>query len=180
MKRNLIMSGNFLPFRGGGRRPEGSIAALFCLLFLSITGCSPVKIYSDPALTKTTGFKYYTVKPYIQVEKDSQSGAIVKATVLYLPDLSNPQYVTVNGGLGSRKLDIELTDGTIKKFGLTSDTNVPETIEALAATVSKSADAIKEISTLKGIPPATTSTVTELYEVKMDSEGTSLRKIEFK
>jgi hypothetical protein len=169
----------FSPIWGSGRRPRGLIAALTCLLFLSMTGCSPVKIYSDPALTKNTGFKYYTVKPYIQVEKDSQNGAIVKTTVLYLPDLSNPQYVIVNGGLGSRKLDIELTDGTIKKFGLTSDTNVPETIEALAATISKSADAIKDLSTLKGLPPAA-STITELYEVLMNSEGTTLKKIEFK
>lgn len=155
------------------------IAALSCLFFLLLTGCSPVKIYSDPALTKTTGFKYYTVKPYVQVEKDPQSGAIVKATVLYLPDLSNPQYVTVNGGLGSKKLDIELKDGIVEKLGMTSDTDVPETIEALAATVSKSADAIKDLSTFKGILPAA-STITELYEVIMNSEGTTLRKIEFK
>lgn len=156
------------------------LTALTCLLFLLLTGCSPVKIYSDPALTKSTGFKYYTVKPYIQVEKDAQSGAIVKATVLYLPDLSNPQYVSVNAGLGSRKLDIELNNGMIEKFGFTSDTKIPETIEALAATVSKTADAIKDLSGLKGLPQAGVSTITELYEVMMDSEGTSLKKIDFK
>ena len=156
------------------------LIAATCLLFLLMTGCAPVKFYSDQSLTKNTGFKYYTVKPYIQVEKDSQSGAIVKSTVLYLPDLSNPQYVTVNGGLGSKKLDIELNNGTVEKFDLTSDTDVPETIEALAATVSKSADAIKDLSNLKGLPGAAASTIVELYEVKIDSEGTSLKKIEFK
>lgn len=156
------------------------IAAFSCLILLLMAGCAPIKIYSDPALSKNTGFKYYTVKPYIQIEKDSQSGAIVKATVLYLPDLSNPQYMSVNGGLGSKKLDIELNNGIIEKFGLTADTNVPETIEALAATVSKSADAIKDLSNLKGLPGAAASTITELYEVKMDSEGTTLKKIDFK
>jgi hypothetical protein len=155
------------------------IAALTCLLFLLLTGCAPVKIYSDPALSNNTGFKYYTVKPYIQIEKDSQSGAIVKATVLYLPDLSNPQYMKVNGGLGSKKVDIELNNGTIDKLGLTSDTKIPETIEALAAAVTKSADAIKDLSNLKG-PPAGASTIIELYEVRMDHEGTTLIKIEFK
>lgn len=156
------------------------IAALTCLLCLSFSGCTPVKIYSDPTLTKNTGFKYYTVKPYIQVEKDSQSGDIVKATVLYLPDLTNPQYVSVNGGIGSKKLDIELKNGIIEKFGVTSDNKIPDTIESLAAAVSKSADAIKDLSNLKGLPQAGTSTITELYEVSMTSEGTSLKKIEFK
>ncbi|HEX2976679.1 MAG TPA: hypothetical protein VHO68_12150 [Bacteroidales bacterium] len=177
----------FSPIWGSGRRacpasagPRGLLAALSCMFLLLLSGCSPVQIYSDPALTKSTGFKYYTAKPYVQVEKDSQSGAIVKATVLYLPDLSNPQYVKVNGGLGSRKLDIELSDGTIKKFGLTSDTNIPESITALGNTISKTADAIKDLSTLKGLPQAGATTVTELYEVIMDAEGTILKKIEFK
>jgi hypothetical protein len=156
------------------------LAALTCLLFLSVTGCTPFKIYSDSALSKSTGFKYYTVKPFVQVEKDSQSGAIVKATVLYLPDLSNPQYLTVNDGWGSRKLDVSLNNGTIDKLSLTSDTKIPESIEALAATVSKSADAIKDLSTLKGLPQAGSTTVTELYEVVMEQEKTTLRKIEFK
>jgi hypothetical protein len=155
------------------------IAALTCLLFF-FNGCTPVKIYSDQALTKSTGFNYYTIKPFIQVEKDAQSGAIVKATVLYLPDLSNPQYIAVNGGLGSKKLDIELNNGTIDKLGLTADSKIPETIESLAAAVSKSADAVKDLSNLKGLPQAGASTITELYEVKMDPEGTSLKKIEFK
>lgn len=154
-------------------------AALTCLLFLS-AGCAPVKIYSDPLLTKNTGFKYYTVKPYIQVEKDAQTGSIVKATVLYMPDLSNPQYISVNGGLGSKKLDVDLNNGTVEKFGVTSDSKIPDTIESLAAAVSKSADAIKDLSNLKGLPQAGASTITELYEVIMDSEGTSMRKIEFK
>ena len=157
-----------------------SIAALVGLLILLSTGCTPVKIYSDPLLSKSTGFKYYTVKPYIQVEKDSQNGTILKATVIYLPDLANPQYLEVKGGLGSRKLDLDLNNGSIDKFGLTSDTKIPETIEAFAATLSKSADAIKDLSTLKGLPQAAAPGITELYEVIMDPDGTRLKKIEFK
>lgn len=156
-----------------------SIVALFGLMILSSMSCAPVKIYSDPLLTKSTGFKYYTIKPYIQVEKDSQNGAIVNATVIYLPDLANPHYMEVKGGLGSRKLDLELNNGAIVKFGLTSDTNIPETIEALATTLSKSADAFKDL-TLKGLPQAGASIITEIYEVIMDSEGTRLKKVEFK
>jgi hypothetical protein len=155
-------------------------AALASLLLLSAVSCTPFKIYSDPALSKPAGFKYYTVKPFVQVEKDSQTGAIVKATVLYLPDLSNPQYLAVKNGWGSQKIDISLNNGSIEKIGLTSDTKIPESIEALAATVSKSADAIKDLSGLKGLPQAGSSTITELYEVIMDQEKTTLRKIEIR
>ncbi|MGE5406305.1 MAG: hypothetical protein ACM3NR_01230 [Methanosarcina sp.] len=155
-------------------------SAFMCMLFILLTGCAPVKFYSDPSLTKSTGFRYYSAKPYLQVERDSQSGSIIKATVVYLPDLANPQYLYMPGGLGSRKLDVAVNNGTIEKFGLTSDNNIPEMIEAMAASVSKSADAVKDLSGLKGVPQSGPSIVTELYEIKMDSEGTSLKKIEIK
>jgi hypothetical protein len=154
--------------------------ALACMFLLSAISCTPFKIYSDPAMSKPAGFKFYTAKPFVQVEKDSQTDAIVKATVLYLPDLTNPQYLTVRNGWGSQKIDISLNNGIIEKIGLTSDTKIPESIEALAATVSKSADAIKDLSGLKGLPQAGSSTITELYEVIIDQEKTTLRKIDLR
>jgi hypothetical protein len=72
-------------------RMKNSIcAAIVGLIILSLTGCAPVKFYSNPGLTESTGLKYYTVKPFLLVEKDPVNGSITKATVLYLPDLVNP------------------------------------------------------------------------------------------
>jgi hypothetical protein len=38
-------------------------AAIVGLIILVITGCAPVKFYSNPGLTENSGLKYYTVKP---------------------------------------------------------------------------------------------------------------------
>jgi hypothetical protein len=67
------------------------------------TGCAPVQFYSNKALTEKTGLKYYTVKPFLHVERDMETGKILKATVIYLPDLANPQYMVIHDGLNSKK-----------------------------------------------------------------------------
>jgi hypothetical protein len=151
------------------------------IAILAFTGCAPVKFYSNAALTQKSGFKYYSVKPYLQVERDQVTNNIVKATILYLPDLENPQYVAIKDGLGSRKLDLKLTDGTITTLGLDTDPLIAETLTALGNIASKTASAITDLSTLKGIPPtAASSTVIELYEVIMANGSTSVKKIDIK
>jgi hypothetical protein len=157
------------------------IAAIVGLLILTLTGCAPVKFYSNPGLTQKSGLKYYTVKPYLQVEKDPLTNSILKATVIYLPDLTNPQYMVIKDGLGSRKVDLKLTDGSINTFGVTTDPKIAETIEAMASLISKSAAGITDLAGLKGISPsAAISTITELYEVFMSPDGTSLKKVELR
>lgn len=154
-------------------------AALFsAILFLS--ACSPVKIFSDAEMKKPSGLKYYTVKPFLQIEKDIQTNAVLKTTVIYLPDLQNPQYLKVSAGVGSGKLDLAFNNGSIEKFGFSSDSEIPDYIKALASTISESAGAVKDLSSLKGIPQAGAQSVVELYEIIMDGEGTRLKKVEIK
>ena len=151
------------------------------VFILAFTGCATVKFYSNSELTKMSGLKYYTVKPYLQVERETVNNSIVKATILYLPDLENPQYIAMKDGIGSRKLDLKLTDGTINTFGLESDPKIAETIAALTGLVSKTATAITDLSTIKGIPGATApQTITELYDIIMTNGLTSVKKIEVK
>jgi hypothetical protein len=151
------------------------------ILIVAFTGCSPVKFYSNAELTNKSGLKYYTVKPYLQVERETVNNSIVKATILYLPNLENPQYIAMKDGLGSRKLDLKLTDGSINTFGLESDPKIAESISALAALVSKTATAITDLSAIKGIPGAAASaTITELYDIIMANGLTSVKKIEVK
>lgn len=156
-------------------------AAIACLIILVLTGCSPVKFYSNAELTKKSGLKYYTVKPYLQVERDLVNNSIVKTTILYLPDLENPQYIVMKDGPGSRKLDLKLTEGSINTLGLDTDPKIAETIAALTSLVSKTATAITDLSTLKNIPGAAAqATITELYDIIMTNGLTSVRKIEVK
>ena len=151
------------------------------VFILAIVGCTPVKFYSNSELTKKSGLKYYTVKPYLQVERDPVNNSIIKATILYLPDLENPQYIAMKDGIGSRKLDLKLTDGSINTFGLDTDTKIAETIAALTGLVSKTATAITDLSTLKGVPPpAAPIPITELYDIIMTNGLTSVKKIEVK
>jgi hypothetical protein len=154
------------------------VSGIFILAFI---GCSPVRFYSNAELTKNSGFKYYTVKPYLQVERDPATNNIVKATILYLPDLENPQYVAIKDGLGSRKLDLKLTDGTMTALGLDTDPLIAETLTAIGNIVSKTASAVTDLSMLKSVPPtAASSTVTELYDIIMTNGITSVKKIEVK
>jgi hypothetical protein len=156
-------------------------AAFFGLIILVLTGCSSVKFYSNSDLTEKTGLKFYTVKPFLLVEKDPVNGNVTKATVIYLPDLFNPQYIVVKGGIGSNKLDLKLTDGSINTFGLDSDTKIAESLNALASLISKGTGAVADLSALKTPSPAVaSSTITELYEIFMSPTGTTVKKVEFK
>jgi hypothetical protein len=157
------------------------LAVLAGLSAILLTSCAPVKFYSDSALTKKSGLKYYTAKPYLQVEKEISTGNVVKSTVIYLPDLSEPVYLVIKDGVGSRKVDVKITDGTITTLGVASDPKVSETVESLAALISKTTSAVTDLVSLKGLPPASVaSNVTELYEVLITQDGTSLRKVEIK
>jgi hypothetical protein len=151
------------------------------VIILAFAGCTPVKFYSNAELTKKSGLKYYPVKPYLQVERETVNNTIVKAMILYLPDLENPQFIALNDGLGSKKLDLKLTDGSINTFGMESDPKIAETITAFSALLSKTATAITDLSTLKGVPPtAAPTTITELYDIIMTNGLTSVRRIEIK
>jgi hypothetical protein len=151
------------------------------VFILAFTGCASVKFYSNSELTKKSGLKYYPAKPFLQVERDVVNDRIVKATILYLPDLENPQYIAMKDGLGSKKLDLKLTDGSISTFGMESDPKIAETIAALTALVSKTATTLTDISALKGGPAAPApQTVTELYDIIMTNGLTSVKKIEVK
>jgi hypothetical protein len=106
---------------------------------------------------------------------------VTKATVIYLPDLANPQYMLIRDGLWNRKVDLKLTEGSLSTLGVSSDPKIAETVNALAGLISKGASAIIDLAALKSIPPtAAAATITELYEVIMGPDGTSMKKVEFK
>jgi len=157
-----MKTSKFVPF---------AVAAL-----LIFTTCSPVRIYSNQELTEKSGLKYYAVKPFLHVEREPETERIVKAVVVYLPDLSNPQYIVIREGLGSKKVNLDFTDGTIKSFGYSSIGKIGESVDALAAMIAKSTDALID---LKGAQPvkAQTNSV-ELYEIVFGPEKTTLRKVE--
>jgi hypothetical protein len=158
---------------------KNTMLALFISATIFVfTGCAPVQFYSNKALTEKTGLKYYTVKPFLHVERDMETGRIVKATVIYLPDLANPQYMVIRDGLNSRKINLKFTNGTIDTFGYTSTGKVGESVDALAAIISKSTDALTDLNALKSIQPVkAASNTVELYEIIFGADKTSLKLV---
>lgn len=140
--------------------------------------CTPVKFYSDPEMKSPTGLKLYTAKPFLLAEREAESGRLVKSTVIYLPDLSHPQYMAVKNAPGSSKTDLKLSDGILTAFGFEYEQMLPESVEAVAALLSKTAGAVEDLNGLKGTNGlrATANTV-QLYEIVIEPESTWLREI---
>ena len=154
------------------------LAVLFSATLFVFAGCAPVQFYSNKGLSEKSGLKYYTVKPYLHVERDTETNKIVKATVIYLPDLANPQYMVIRDGINSKKINLKFKDGSLTDFGYSSTGKVSESADALAALISKSADALTEMNTLKGLQAAkASSNSVELYEIIFGPDKTSLREV---
>jgi hypothetical protein len=154
------------------------LALFFCVTILAFTGCTPVRIYSNKDLTEKSGLKYYTVKPFLQVERDAETNRILKATVIYLPDLANPQFMIIHEGLGSKRVNLKFTDGSINTFGYSSVPKVAESGDALAALISKSTDVLTELNVLKGLQAVKApSNTVELYEIIFGADKTTLREV---
>jgi hypothetical protein len=155
------------------------VLALFISATLfAFTRCAPVQIYSNKALTEKSGLKFYTLKPFLHVERESETNRIIKATVIYLPDLANPQYMVIHDGLNSRKVNLKFTNGSIDNFGYTSTGKVSESVDALAALITKSTDALTDLTALKSLQPVKAASGTvELYEVIFGADKTSLKLV---
>ncbi len=153
---------------------------IFFLLICTLSGCAGVKIYSDAKLSKSdrTGLRFYSVKPYLLVERNSEKDKPIKTSIVYLPDSTNPQYIVLKPGLGANELKLAFTNSSLISYGLTTDTQIPETINALAGMISKSSDAIKNLAALQNIPQEPLQDVRfELYEIEIGPNGTLLKRI---
>ena len=150
------------------------------ILFVSIvvfSGCASVKFYSDQDLKKETGLRYYTLKPYLLVEFKAEKDNTVRTSIIYLPDLANPQYVKTTPGLGSNELEITFANGAIASYGLVSESQIPETLEAFAAMLSKSAYAAQTFTGEGKLQVDESEIYFRLYEILTGPDGTELKEI---
>jgi hypothetical protein len=148
------------------------------LLLCFLSGCASVRIYSRPDLTGQTGLKFYTVKPYLLVELNGEKDNLVRTSVVYLPDLANPQYLAIKPGLGSNELKLGFTNGSLSSYGVLSESQVTETINALAALASKSGYAVNQFSQPgTGEKIVSSDTPFRLYEIIIEAGGTSLKEV---
>ena len=148
-----------------------------CMILLA--RCATVKVYSDAELKKETGLRCYTLKPYLLVEYLAEKDNTVKTTVVYLPDLATPQYMVLKSGIGSGELKMTFNNSALESYGVTTDSKLPESMEAFAAMLSKSAYAT---NALTGPEPQETrneepGTSFRLFEILPGKDETILREV---
>ena len=153
------------------------IISLFGCLFL-FSNCSTVKFYNDSTLKTETGIKVYSAKPYLLVTSINDS---LSTKIVYLPDLTNPQYIKLKSGLGTSNLSLTLTNGILTSYGLSTDTKIPETITAATGLLTGVASILKENTKNDKHPlnPINTKLQFKLYEFILDKDNTViLKKVE--
>src|SRR5659263_203118 len=108
-------------------------------------------------------------------EKDNT----VKTTVVYLPDLANPQYMVVKPGIGSGELKMSFNNSALESYGVVTDSKLPESMEAFAAILSKSAYATQAFTgpETQGTRNAEPGTSFRLFEIIPGHDGTVLKEI---
>lgn len=150
---------------------------LFLISLTILYSCSSVQIYSDGELKKKTGLKYYPVKPYLLVELKSNKDMTIKTSIIYLPDLLSPQYLKVTPGIGANELKMSFANGSLTSYGLTSESEIPETISSLATLINKTADVAKQFAGEMPVKQPSGDENFLLYEIDIKAEGTVLRKV---
>ncbi len=161
-----------------------TILAVLTVSGILLTGCATVKIYSDADLKNETGLRFYTLKPYLLVEYLAEKDKTIKTSVIYLPDLSDPQFMVLKPGVGSSELKMAFKNSALESYGVATDSQLPESMEAFAAMLSKSAYAAQAF---EGAPPHTTrvegeslpdpGTSFRLFEIITGPSGSTLREV---
>ena len=148
-------------------------------MFCFLSGCASVNFYTKSDLTGKTGLKYYNVKPYLLVESNASKDNSVKTSIVYLPDMANPGYIAIKPGFGSSELKVSLSNGMLSSVGLLNESKIPESLDAIAALLSKSGYAVSQFS--QPGPPAQTSEKPDfrLFEIIVGKEETTLKEVKF-
>jgi len=152
------------------------VCLLWFGIFFLLTSCASVKFFTDEGLKNETGLRVYSPKPYLLVEYQTTKTGSVKTSIVYLPDLSDPQYIKVQPGIGSSALKLELSNGILTSYGLTTDTKIPETLGKITDLLTKSTMSIADIARNKteGEPD---QLVYELFEIVIADGQTKLVRV---
>jgi hypothetical protein len=122
------------------------LAALMLVgVAVTISGCARFAFFQREDLTgPETGIKFYSPKPYLLVAHTGASDHPIDVSVVYIPDLSKPQYAVPQVGIGSNNLTLTLTaSGTFNTFGQVTDSQIPQLITALGGLATSLATARK-------------------------------------
>jgi hypothetical protein len=143
-----------------------SVPALLSALLLA--SCANVTFHPEapnaggPDLSKQTGLKYYTAKPYLLIGPTGNKEFPLKAEIISLPDLEHPTYAIYHPGWGKHTFSLAVaSNGNLSSYGQTADSKGPETIAAIGSLMSsagsmgtgKTAAAAANIAGIPAEPP---------------------------
>ncbi len=157
-----------------------TIVILFSLFSLWLfSSCAGVKIYSDPELSKPSAIRFHYPKPFLLVEKNANANGGKKASIVYLPDMSEAFYAKTKSGFGQSDLKMVFENGSLASYGISTDTKIPETITALSAALNSG---LKFLPNMNGEekPLKTGEPDFELYAIQIIEGKLALRKLEVK
>jgi hypothetical protein len=152
------------------------LSLFFYLLFSS---CAGVKIYSDPELTKASAIRFHYPKPFLLVEKNANANGGKKASIVYLPDLSEAFYAKTKSGFGQSDLKMVFENGALASYGIGTDAKIPETITALSAALNSGLKFLPNMDSAEK-PLKTGELDFELYAILIIEGKLALRKLEVK
>lgn len=130
--------------------------------------------YRDLSIREESGVRFYAANPYILVaENDDPEKPDV--SVVYLPDLANPQFARPQAGVGMAKLTMEFSNGILTKFGQETDTEIPELLDSVGSLTKMLADLRRaEPRDLRAARPAQRF---QLYEIAIVDGRTRLIRL---
>lgn len=157
-----------------------TIVILLSLFFLFLfSSCAGVKIYSDPELTKPSAIRFHYPKPFLLVEKNANANGGKKASIVYLPDLSEAFYAKTKSGFGQSDLKMVFENGSLASYGIGTDAKIPETIAALSSALNTGLNQLPKLNAEDKTPKLGEPDF-ELYAIMMIEGKMSLRKVELK
>lgn len=119
-----------------------NILAFTCAIGLA--GCASIDVYKNEDLSgKPTGITYYSPKPYVLISRTGAKDKPASVEVIYLPDLENPRYAVMRGGIGSSELGLTFSNGVLVSANQKSDPKLVEAITALSGIPGALASAAK-------------------------------------
>jgi hypothetical protein len=112
----------------------------FVAVLALTAGCARFAIYDNPRQAgEESGIRFYAAKPYILVTENADPEK-PDVTVVYLPDLANPQFAQPRTGVGMAKLTMEFSNSILTKFGQETDTKIPELLDSVGSLTKMLAD----------------------------------------
>ena len=156
-----------------------TVFAAIPVALILLSGCATVKIYSDAGLTKETGLRFYTLKPYLLVEYQAGKDNNVTTKVVFLPDIASPQYMKLRPGIGSSELKMTFSNSALESYGVVTDSQMPESMAAFADILSKSAYAAQTMSSVASAKEDQSNEALpfRLFEIIITPSGTELKEV---